>query len=1272
MATTELLFNGNDSTTEFQYTFPAITASTDIKAAIDAGDGNGHVDTAAFTLLTSPTRVKFNSAPASGTNNIKIYRETSVETATAVFAAGSAIRAADLNNNFDQLLYSSQDQDRDVATEDLKNLAVTRPKIAADAIDGTKIADDSINSEHYVDGSIDTAHIADDQVTYAKIQNVSTTDRILGRDSSGAGVVEEIAPSALRTMINVEDGATADQTNAEIRAAVEAASDSNVFTNADHTKLNAIEASATADQSNAEIKTAYEANSDTNAYTNTEKTKLSGIATSAEVNVQSDWDASSGDALILNKPSIVAVGGTDGVDFNDNVNARWGSGDDFVITHDGSHSYLKNSTGNIVLEGKSGESSIKCIPDAAVELYHDNTKKFETSATGATVSGALAHELANGKIHLGDGNGDAAPVSISGDATLANTGALTIATDAVEIGMIGCDQTTITDSDDHIPTSGAVVDYVSNQIGGIGGFDTCTTDAAFPNSQPASGIILSIADAGGLVVNGSGTSTTGRTVGGSTVTINGINSQFNSTTVAAGVAMMVESTGSSHTYNYHKATLKEADLINLSSDIDDFGNRYRVASSEGALTGSDDEGDLYFDTGTNKMYVYDGSAWGEVTSTGDYTLLGIKDNGQAHDGTGPTFNGTDKDQYDLFDGTSDASIISAGQLLVVLNGVLQKPNASWSDGGEGFALDGADGIRFCDPPPANSTLFVTQIGTGTTLSVPANDSVTEVKIENGAVTTGKIANNAVDGTKIALGSDAAGDIMYYNGTDYARLGKGTNGHYLKQGSSNAPEWAAGVGGDTGVGFNDDAMVQLGSSNEGQLYHNNSGVTVLRNNADGKDLYLQVKQNSDIIFNANDTGNQNAAIFKWSNDATPVSSVELYYGGVKKAETVTGGFTVTGVCTATSFAGDGSALTGISSPLSFRNLVINGGMNVCQRSVSSTTTNSFTCDRFNVKFNGENEDPTYAQHALTSSDAGPWEKGFRNSLHITNGNQTSNDADDQMFIKYKVEAQDIANSGWDYGSASSKITLSFWLQTSANQTFYGYVYLPDGAGGAQRQYSFSFTASGNDAWTKITKTIPGGGTSNVINNDNGVGLEILLCPGAGGNITASGSTLDAWKVLDDTTWFPDMATTWWDTDDATFEITGVQLEVGDTATEFEHLSYGDELQRCLRYYYRMTPGGNGDEFAVGYNTNTSNCRPTIPFPVIMRTSPTAIEQSGTATDYMVAHGSTETQCNSVPTISGGTPYNMRVVFHTATVLTAGQGSGGRAYNGSAYLGFSAEL
>ena len=107
-----------------------------------------------------------------------------------------------------------------IATSEITDGAVTTAKIGADAVTNAKIADDSIDSEHYADGSIDTAHIADDQVTYAKIQNVSATDRILGRDSSGAGIIEEIAPSAVRTMINVEDGATADQTGAEVLALI--------------------------------------------------------------------------------------------------------------------------------------------------------------------------------------------------------------------------------------------------------------------------------------------------------------------------------------------------------------------------------------------------------------------------------------------------------------------------------------------------------------------------------------------------------------------------------------------------------------------------------------------------------------------------------------------------------------------------------------------------------------------------------------------------------------------------------------------------------------------------------------------------------------------------------------------------------------------------------------------------------------------------------------------------------------------------------------------
>ena len=95
-----------------------------------------------------------------------------------------------------------------------------------------------------VSNSGGTYTIDDDVVTYAKIQNVSATDRVLGRDSSGAGVVEEITPANLRTMINVEDGATGDQTDAEIKTAYENNSDTNAFTDTEKSKLAAIEASA--------------------------------------------------------------------------------------------------------------------------------------------------------------------------------------------------------------------------------------------------------------------------------------------------------------------------------------------------------------------------------------------------------------------------------------------------------------------------------------------------------------------------------------------------------------------------------------------------------------------------------------------------------------------------------------------------------------------------------------------------------------------------------------------------------------------------------------------------------------------------------------------------------------------------------------------------------------------------------------------------------------------------------------------------------------------
>ena len=132
--------------------------------------------------------------------------------------------------------------------------------------------------------TVDTAQIDNDAVTFAKMQNVSTNDRVLGRVTAGAGDPEELTAAQIRTMIDVENGATADQSNAEIKTAYEANTNTNAFSDTEQTKLSNIEIAATADQTDAEIRAAVEAATDSNVFTDADHTKLNGIAEGAQVN----------------------------------------------------------------------------------------------------------------------------------------------------------------------------------------------------------------------------------------------------------------------------------------------------------------------------------------------------------------------------------------------------------------------------------------------------------------------------------------------------------------------------------------------------------------------------------------------------------------------------------------------------------------------------------------------------------------------------------------------------------------------------------------------------------------------------------------------------------------------------------------------------------------------------------------------------------------------------------------------------------------------------
>ena len=284
----------------------------------------------------------------------------------------------------------------------------------------------------------------------------------------------------------------------------------------------------------------------------------------------------------------------------------------------------------------------------------------------------------------------------------------------------------------------------------------------------------------------------------------------------------------------------------------------------------------------------------------------------------------------------------------------------------------------------------------------------------------------------------------------------------------------------------------------------------------------------------------------------------------------------------------------AGPLSNRNLIINGAMQVAQRGTTSTSNGIQTVDRFKASSNGGTV--TQSHEDLSSGD--PYDEGFRHFYRMQNTSTGTSAAHYREFL-YHFEAQDLAQSGWQYTSSSSYVTLSFWARASVAQDYYAFWLSRDGSA---KIYSFPITLAAN-TWTKITETIPGG-TGITINNDNGDGFLISIVAFYGTSYTDSGNTDRTWRDRssgDD--YILPMTSTWANTTNATFDITGVQAEVGSQATPFEHRSYGDELARCQRYFYAYELLG-----VTLVGGNTALCNGSVYFPVEMRAAPTLTSTS----------------------------------------------------------------
>jgi hypothetical protein len=355
--------------------------------------------------------------------------------------------------------------------------------------------------------------------------------------------------------------------------------------------------------------------------------------------------------------------------------------------------------------------------------------------------------------------------------------------------------------------------------------------------------------------------------------------------------------------------------------------------------------------------------------------------------------------------------------------------------------------------------------------------------------------------------------------------------------------------------------------------------------------------------------------------------------------------------------DGSAQTSATRP--FLNRIINGAMVIDQRNAGASVTptvTGYTLDRWVATLT---ESSKFSVQQNAGSVTPP--NGFRNYLGVTSLSSYAVISTDSFTVVQRIEGFNFADLEFGTANASS-VTVSFWVRSSLTGTFGGSLRNGD----TNRSYPYTYTISVANTWEYKTVTIPGD-TSGTWNTTNGQGASLFFGLGAGS--TFSG-TAGAWNSNNNTT--ATGATSVVGTNGATFYITGVQLEKGSTATSFDYRPYGTELALCQRYYYRLQAGVAGQIFGVGYVGTTSLSYTTTQFPIQMRTSPSALEQNGTAADYRVNNLNSTTVCNAVPIFEGASTNFAGYRFTTGATLVAGQGCAASCQNTNAFLAWSAEL
>ena len=693
-------------TTDFQFTFPYIKEEH-IEVYLNYGKITQGSGSAQYQVITnvSPKLIRLNTGTASANLRVEVRRNSSLGSPLVDYADGSTLTANDLDTSALQSLYIDQElkdnQGKTVSVDEatgLPSLGESGTNLRLTKV-GDPVSAQDAATKNYVDT---TAEPKSDKLTELATMAQNTANALADLTEAEVQALDGLTAST--DELNKLDGVTA--TTAELNY-VDGVT-SNVQTQLDAKQpldteltelatMGSTTASALADLTQAEVQILDGATVSTD-----ELNKLDGItATTAELNY------------------------VDGVTSN-------------VQTQLDAKQPLDTELTELATMSSGTASALADLTQAEVETLDGLT------ATTAELNKLDGVTATTDELNKTDGL-LATPTELNTlDGITSNTSELNkldgVTASTTELNIVAgksfktSSGTLDTTSDTEIPSSKVIAAHVASSQTAIGGFTTIADEVSFPNTQPGTGVVVSINNAAGVVINGSGVSTSGKRVDNTTVTINGFPSSLNGETLAAGVGLIVVSTSTANTYSYHKILTSETDVKQLSDDINDFNSRYRIASS--APGSNNDEGDLYFDTAANKMKVYNGSAWDDVASVGSFFITTLS----AGSGTGSNTSGN-------FDGTTWVFALSspptfAAQLIVSINGVIQKPNAGTSRPSEGFAVDG-NNIVFCDPPPAaGSDYFIVTAGSSVSIGTPSANSVNSSHIIDGSIVNGDISSTA--------------------------------------------------------------------------------------------------------------------------------------------------------------------------------------------------------------------------------------------------------------------------------------------------------------------------------------------------------------------------------------------------------------------------------------------------------------------------------------------------------------------------------------------------